>query len=80
VNNAGIAIEGPVEDFDDDEALAVFETNVFGVIRVTRAVLPHMRSQGNGTIVNVGSLSGKAAALFPVSDIRNLCKQFLMDI
>jgi NAD(P)-dependent dehydrogenase (short-subunit alcohol dehydrogenase family) len=64
VNNAGIAIEGPVEDFNDDEVLAVFETNVFGVIRVTRAVLPHMRSQGSGTIVTVSSIAGKATAPF----------------
>ena len=64
VNNAGIGIEGAVEDFDDDEVLAVFETNLFGVIRMTRAVLPHMRSQGSGTIVTVGSLAGKATAPF----------------
>ena len=64
VNNAGIGIEGAVEDFDDDEVLAVFETNLFGVIRVTRAVLPHMRSQGSGTIVTVGSLNGKVASPF----------------
>ncbi|MDP2674153.1 MAG: SDR family oxidoreductase [Dehalococcoidia bacterium] len=64
VNNAGIGIEGAVEDFDDDEVLAVFETNLFGVIRVTRAVLPQMRSQGSGTIVTVGSLAGKATAPF----------------
>ncbi len=64
VNNAGIGTHGPVEDFDDDEILAVFNTNVFGVIRVTRAVLPHMRSQSSGTIVTVGSLAGKVAAPF----------------
>ena len=64
VNNAGIGIEGAVEDFDDDEVLAVFETNLFGVIRMTRAVLPHMRSQGGGTIVTVGSLNGKVASPF----------------
>jgi len=64
VNNAGIETLGPVEDFDDDEVVAVFETNVFGVIRVTRAVLPHMRSQGNGTIVIVGSLAGKISSPF----------------
>jgi NAD(P)-dependent dehydrogenase (short-subunit alcohol dehydrogenase family) len=64
VNNAGISIDGPVEAFDDDELLAVFETNLFGVVRVTRAVLPHMRSQGSGTIVTVGSLAGKVAAPF----------------
>ncbi len=64
VNNAGISIDGPVEEFDDDELLTVFETNLFGVIRVTRAVLPNMRSQGSGTIVTVGSLAGKVAAPF----------------
>ena len=62
VNNAGIDTGGPVEDFDDDEVAAVFETNVFGVIRTTRAVLPHMRAQGSGTIVTVGSLAGKVSA------------------
>lgn len=61
VNNAGISKQGPLEDFDDDEVAAIFETNVFGVIRVTRAVLPHMRAQRSGTIVTVGSLSGKVA-------------------
>ena len=64
VNNAGIGKHGPVEDFDDDEVRSVFETNVFGVIRVTRAVMPHMRSEGNGTIVNVGSIAGKVTAPF----------------
>ncbi|KKK87229.1 hypothetical protein LCGC14_2755330, partial [marine sediment metagenome] len=64
VNNAGIGILGGVEDFDDDEVRSVFETNVFGVIRVTRAVLPHMRSEGSGTIVNVGSIAGKVTAPF----------------
>jgi NAD(P)-dependent dehydrogenase (short-subunit alcohol dehydrogenase family) len=62
VNNAGISRQGPLEDFDDDEVAAIFETNVFGVIRFTRAVLPHMRAQKSGTIVTVGSLSGKVAA------------------
>lgn len=61
VNNAGISTQGPIEDFDDDEVAAVFETNVFGVIRVTRAVLPHMRAQKSGTILTVGSLGGKVA-------------------
>ena len=62
VNNAGIGTGGPIEDFDDDEVAAVFETNVFGVIRATRAVLPHMRAQESGTIVTVGSIAGKVAA------------------
>jgi NAD(P)-dependent dehydrogenase (short-subunit alcohol dehydrogenase family) len=64
VNNAGMSIDGPVEEFDDDVVQAVFETNFFGVIRVTRAVLPYMRSQGSGTIVTVGSLAGKATLPF----------------
>jgi NAD(P)-dependent dehydrogenase (short-subunit alcohol dehydrogenase family) len=62
VNNAGISTGGPVEEFDDDEVAAVFETNVFGVIRATRAVVPHMRAQHSGTIVIVGSLAGKVTA------------------
>jgi NAD(P)-dependent dehydrogenase (short-subunit alcohol dehydrogenase family) len=61
VNNAGISIEGPIEDFDDDEVAAVFQTNVFGVIRMARTVLPHMRAQKSGTIVIVGSGRGKVS-------------------
>jgi len=58
VNNAGIALAGAVEDMDIAEAKAQFETNFFGVLRVCRAVLPAMRSQGSGHIVNVGLLAG----------------------
>lgn len=64
VNNAGIGTHGPVEEFDDDEVLSIFNTNVFGVIRVTRAVLPAMRARKSGTIVTVGSLAGKVSAPF----------------
>jgi len=64
VNNAGLGIHGPLEDSDDDEVQRVFDTNVFGLLRVTRAVAPHMRAQGTGTIVNVGSLAGKVTAPF----------------
>jgi NAD(P)-dependent dehydrogenase (short-subunit alcohol dehydrogenase family) len=64
VNNAGIGAVAAVEDFDDDEFEAVFQTNVFGLIRVTRAVLPHMRSQGSGRVINVGSLAGLVAGPF----------------
>lgn len=64
VNNAGIGTHGPVEDFDDDEVLSIFNTNVFGVIRVTRAVLPSMRARHGGTIITVGSLAGKVSAPF----------------
>jgi NAD(P)-dependent dehydrogenase (short-subunit alcohol dehydrogenase family) len=64
VNNAGVGIHGPIEDCDDDEIHAVLETNVLGVIRAARAVAPHMRAQGSGTIVNVSSLAGKVSAPF----------------
>ena len=64
VNNAGIGIHGPLEDCDDDEIQAVLETNVLGVIRAARAVAPHMRAQGSGTIINVSSLAGKVSAPF----------------
>jgi NAD(P)-dependent dehydrogenase (short-subunit alcohol dehydrogenase family) len=64
VNNAGIGTRGPLEDYDDDEVARIFETNVFGLIRVVRAVAPRMRAQGSGTIVNVGSLAGIVSAPF----------------
>jgi len=64
VNNAGIELRGPVEECSDDEVLVQFDTNVFGLLRVVRAVLPVMRSQGSGVIVNVGSIAGLVARPF----------------
>jgi NAD(P)-dependent dehydrogenase (short-subunit alcohol dehydrogenase family) len=61
VNNAGIELRGPIEECSDDEVLVQFDTNVFGLLRVVRAVLPVMRAQGSGVIVNVGSLAGLVA-------------------
>jgi len=61
VNNAGIEVRGAIEDCSDDEMLVQFDTNVFGLVRVVRAVLPVMRAQGSGVIVNVGSLAGLVA-------------------
>lgn len=63
VNNAGIAWNSTIEDVDVEEAKVVFETNFWGVIRCTQAVLPQMRERGAGTIVNVSSIAGRIAAL-----------------
>lgn len=57
VNNAGYGIFGALEETSPDEIRAIFETNVFGTINVTRAVLPHMRQQHSGRIVNMGSMA-----------------------
>jgi NAD(P)-dependent dehydrogenase (short-subunit alcohol dehydrogenase family) len=61
VNNAGIAVGGAFEEQSDREVREQFETNVFGMMAVTRALLPSMRAQGRGRIVNVSSLSGRVA-------------------
>ncbi|MDQ1713329.1 MAG: hypothetical protein QOE45_2779 [Frankiaceae bacterium] len=59
VNNAGYAIAAPVEETSDDDARAIFETNVLGPARVCRLVLPGMRERGTGRIVNVSSIAGR---------------------
>lgn len=64
VNNAGVGGLAPLEEWRDDEILRMFDTNVFGLIRVTREVLPHMRARRAGRIVNVGSLAGLVATPF----------------
>ncbi|MCB0794518.1 MAG: SDR family oxidoreductase [Flavobacteriales bacterium] len=57
VNNAGLGIQGPVEDIDIALAREVLETNVLGPHRVCRAVLPSMRERGSGTIVQISSIA-----------------------
>jgi NAD(P)-dependent dehydrogenase (short-subunit alcohol dehydrogenase family) len=64
VNNAGVGMHGPIEEAEDDETIRLFETNVFGLLRVTRAVVPQMRGQRNGAIVNVSSLAGRVSSPF----------------
>jgi NAD(P)-dependent dehydrogenase (short-subunit alcohol dehydrogenase family) len=59
VNNAGIAVGGFVEDVSLDQWRRQFDTNVFGAIACIQAVLPQMRKQRSGTIVNVSSASGR---------------------
>lgn len=58
VNNAGIGLLGGAEESSTAQAQALFDVNVFGVTRVTNAVLPTMRSQGRGRIINVSSVLG----------------------
>ena len=58
VNNAGMGITGPVEETPTDEMRAVFNTNLFGAIDVMKAVLPQMRKQNSGTIINITSIAG----------------------
>ncbi|WP_296383530.1 SDR family oxidoreductase [Winogradskyella sp.] len=58
VNNAGAGITGPIEEIPDVEIKRNFETNLFGPINVIKAVLPSMRSQKSGLIINVTSIAG----------------------
>src|SRR5215216_2284913 len=58
VNNAGFGAAGAAEESSVEQGRALFETNLFGAMRMSRAVLPHMRHQGRGRIINVSSIVG----------------------
>jgi NADP-dependent 3-hydroxy acid dehydrogenase YdfG len=64
VNNAGMASAGVSEAFSADQAKILFNTNVVGVLRATRAVLPGMRAAGDGLIINIGSILGRVTFPF----------------
>jgi NADP-dependent 3-hydroxy acid dehydrogenase YdfG len=59
VNNAGYAVRGAVEEVPVEQAQQMFDVNVFGVMRVVQAVVPHMRQQNSGRIINISSVVGK---------------------
>lgn len=58
INNAGVGITGPVEEIPTEEIKNNFETNFFGPIELMKAVLPHMRQQQSGLIINITSIAG----------------------
>ena len=61
VNNAGYGYFGSIEEGDENAVRALFETNMYGALRMMKGVLPGMRATGSGTIINIGSLSGRVA-------------------
>jgi NAD(P)-dependent dehydrogenase (short-subunit alcohol dehydrogenase family) len=58
VNNAGYGVTGAIEEVSDDEFEPMFQTNVYGLIRTTRAFLPHFRQRRGGYIINLSSIGG----------------------
>ena len=72
INNAGYGLFGAVEEISEAEARAQMETNVFGALWVTQAVLPQMRSQGSGHIIQVSSIGGVNA--FPTIGLYHASK------
>lgn len=67
VNNAGYGAYGPLEAFDDARIRKQFDTNVFGMLAVTRTVLPYMRRRGSGMVINVSSIGGNMT--FPLGTL-----------
>ena len=68
VNNAGYGLIGPIEDISiQEEIKPQFETNLYGVVRVTQQVLPIMRMQKSGRIINVSSIGGIVGYPFSVA-------------
>ena len=72
VNNAGFGVMGPMSEISDSELRRQYDTNVFGLMAVTRAFLPAMRERGRGRIINVSSMGGKMT--FPFMGAYNSTK------
>jgi NAD(P)-dependent dehydrogenase (short-subunit alcohol dehydrogenase family) len=72
VNNAGYGLVGPFEAIEQSQIRRQFETNVFGLMNVTRAVLPHMRERRAGTVVNIASVGGRLT--FPYYSVYHATK------
>jgi NAD(P)-dependent dehydrogenase (short-subunit alcohol dehydrogenase family) len=72
VNNAGFGLFGPFEEASQEKIDRVFATNVFGVMNMTRAILPHFREKKNGVIINVTSVGGLAG--LPMNSIYHATK------
>ena len=72
VNNAGFGVDGVFEAMTDEVIEQQFNTNVFGLMRVTRAIIPHMRSLGGGTIIQIASMGGRIT--FPLYSIYHSSK------
>jgi len=72
INNAGFGDYGPIEESDLERVRAMFETNVFGLARLTQLVLPAMRRARSGRIINIGSMGGRIT--FPVGGFYHATK------
>lgn len=72
VNNAGFAVDGVFEAMSDDTIERQFNTNVLGLMRVTRAIIPHFRAKGGGKIVQIASVGGRVT--FPLYSIYHASK------
>jgi len=64
INNAGISGVGVFEQWDERKIYSMFETNVLGLMRVTKAILPLMRKQGEGVVINISSTAGLVGSPF----------------
>jgi NAD(P)-dependent dehydrogenase (short-subunit alcohol dehydrogenase family) len=72
VNNAGYGVFGPFELATDEQVHRQFDVNVFGVMNMTKAILPHFRAQRAGTVINISSMGGRVT--FPITSLYHASK------